>query len=193
MFSRLKTTATIALVVTAVASSAAAIANLVASPAASNAAGSVANQATHSNTAPEFIGIGKWLNSDPLTMQQLRGKVVLVDFWTYTCINCIHVLPHVKSWNQKYKDQGLVVVGVHTPEYSFERDTDNVQKAIKRFGITYPVAQDNRYKTWSAYDNQYWPAFYLVDKKGRVVYTHFGEGDYDQTEAKIKALLAENS
>jgi thiol-disulfide isomerase/thioredoxin len=126
-------------------------------------------------------------------MQQLRGKVVLVDFWTYTCINCIHVLPYVKTWNDKYKDQGLVVVGVHTPEYSFERDTDNVQKAIKRLGITYPVAQDNHYATWSAYDNQYWPAFYLVDKKGRVVYTHFGEGDYDQTEAKIKALLAENS
>ena len=188
MFSRLKTAATIALAVAAVASSATAIASFVGSPAADSASGSVVNQ-----VAPEFTGINHWLNSDPLTMQQLRGKVVLVDFWTYTCINCIHVLPYVKTWNDKYKDQGLVVVGVHTPEYSFERDTDNVQKAIKRLGITYPVAQDNHYATWSAYDNQYWPAFYLVDKKGHVVYTHFGEGDYDQTEAKIKALLAENS
>jgi thiol-disulfide isomerase/thioredoxin len=188
MFSRLKTAATIALAVAAVASSATAIASFVGSPAADSASGSVVNQ-----VVPEFTGINHWLNSDPLTMQQLRGKVVLVDFWTYTCINCIHVLPYVKTWNDKYKDQGLVVVGVHTPEYSFERDTDNVQKAIKRLGITYPVAQDNHYATWSAYDNQYWPAFYLVDKKGRVVYTHFGEGDYDQTEAKIKALLAENS
>jgi thiol-disulfide isomerase/thioredoxin len=118
---------------------------------------------------------------------------VLVDFWTYTCINCIDVLPHVKAWNQQYKDQGLVVVGVHTPEYPFERSTGNVKDAIKRLGITFPVAQDNRYATWNAYDNQYWPAFYLVDKKGHVVYTHFGEGDYEQTEAKIKSLLAENS
>jgi thiol-disulfide isomerase/thioredoxin len=141
--------------------------------------------------APEFTGVDKWLNSEPLTMQQLRGKVVLVDFWTYTCINCINTLPYVKAWHQKYKDQGLVVVGVHTPEYPFERSTDNVKTAIKRFGITYPVAQDNRYATWSAYNNQYWPAFYLIDKKGQVVYTHFGEGQYAQTEAAIKNLLAQ--
>jgi thiol-disulfide isomerase/thioredoxin len=188
MFSRLKTTVTVALAVVAVASSAAAIAGFVTSPVSDDGSAPAINQ-----PAPNFTGIDKWLNSDPLTMQQLRGKVVLVDFWTYTCINCIHVLPYVESWNQKYKDQGLVVVGVHTPEYSFERDTDNVQKAIKHLGITYPVAQDNHYATWSAYDNQYWPAFYLVDKKGNVVYTHFGEGDYDQTEAKIKALLAEKA
>jgi thiol-disulfide isomerase/thioredoxin len=141
-------------------------------------------------TAPEFTGIHKWLNSDPLTMQQLRGQVVLVDFWTYTCINCINTLPYVKSWNQKYKDQGLAVIGVHTPEYPFERDTDNVKTAIKRFGITYPVAQDNQYATWSVYNNQYWPAVYLIDKKGQVVYSHFGEGNYAETEAKIQALLA---
>jgi thiol-disulfide isomerase/thioredoxin len=141
--------------------------------------------------APEFTGIEKWLNSEPLTMQQLRGKVVLVDFWTYTCINCIRTLPYVKSWNEKYKDQGLVVVGVHTPEYPFERSTDNVKNAIKRFGITYPVAQDNKYATWKAYSNQYWPAFYLVNKKGQIVYTHFGEGAYQETDAKIRALLAE--
>ncbi len=141
--------------------------------------------------APEFTGIEKWLNSEPLTMQQLRGKVVLVDFWTYTCINCIRTLPYVKSWNEKYKDQGLTVIGVHTPEYPFERSTDNVKTAIKRFGITYPVAQDNQYATWKAYSNQYWPAVYLINKKGQVVYTHFGEGAYQETEAKIRALLAE--
>jgi thiol-disulfide isomerase/thioredoxin len=143
------------------------------------------------NIAPEFTGIDKWLNSEPLTMQQLRGKVVLVDFWTYTCINCIHTLPYVKTWYQKYKDQGLAVVGVHTPEYPFERSTDNVRAAIKRFDIRFPVAQDNRYATWSAYSNLYWPAFYLIDKKGRVVYSHFGEGDYAETEAAIRNLIAQ--
>lgn len=141
--------------------------------------------------APEFTGISKWLNSDPLTMRQLRGKVVLVDFWTYTCINCIRTLPYVKSWHEKYKDQGLVVVGVHTPEYPFERSTDNVKTAIKRFGIPYAVAQDNQYATWNAYSNRYWPAVYLIDKQGRVVYQHFGEGEYAETEAKIRTLLAE--
>ena len=141
--------------------------------------------------APEFVGIDKWLNSEPLTMTQLRGKVVLVDFWTYTCINCINTLPYVKAWYQKYKDQGLVVVGVHTPEYPFERNTDNVKTAIKRFGVTYPVEQDNHYATWNAYNNLYWPAVYLIDKKGDVVYTHFGEGQYAQTEATIKKLLAQ--
>jgi thiol-disulfide isomerase/thioredoxin len=133
-----------------------------------------------------------WLNSTPLTQQQLRGKVVLVDFWTFDCINCIRTLPYVKSWHEKYKDQGLVVVGVHTPEYPFERKTENVAAAIKRFGITYPVAQDNQYGTWRAYNNQYWPAAYLIDKQGRIVYTHFGEGNYDVTEAKIRELLAQN-
>jgi thiol-disulfide isomerase/thioredoxin len=200
MLTRIKTAATVTLFAAAVATGAVAIAGLVATPAAS-AASSAAASAVASpaasplggNTAPEFTGIDKWLNSDPLTIQQLRGKVVLVDFWTYTCINCIDVLPYVKAWNQKYKDQGLVVVGVHTPEYPFERSTDNVKTAIKRLGITYPVAQDNGYATWNAYNNQYWPAFYLVDKKGHVVYTHFGEGDYEKTEAKIKSLLAENS
>ncbi|MEW6342838.1 MAG: thioredoxin family protein [Pseudomonadota bacterium] len=192
MPSRLKTTTSVALLAAVIAGSAAAIASLVALPAAGADTAPVANPVSGGNSAPEFTGIDKWLNSDPLTMQQLRGKVVLVDFWTYTCINCIHVLPYVKTWNQKYKDQGLVVVGVHTPEYPFERNTDNVKAAIKRFDITFPVAQDNRYATWGAYNNQYWPAFYLVDKKGHVVYTHFGEGDYDETEAKIKALLAEN-
>ena len=176
----------------AIAATLAATAVTIAATAATGTAG-VAEPHKNGSIAPEFTGISTWLNSDPLTIQKLRGKVVLVDFWTYTCINCINTLPYVKSWNQKYKDQGLVVVGVHTPEYPFERDTDNVKTAIKRFGITYPVAQDNQYATWTAYDNQYWPAFYLIDKKGQVVYTHFGEGDYAQTEATIQTLLAQKS
>jgi thiol-disulfide isomerase/thioredoxin len=154
--------------------------------------GAGAAPAREQATAPEFTGINNWLNSTPLTQQQLRGKVVLVDFWTFDCINCIRTLPYVKSWHEKYKDQGLVVVGVHTPEYPFERKTENVAAAIKRFGITYPVAQDNQYGTWRAYNNQYWPAAYLIDKQGRIVYTHFGEGNYDVTEAKIRELLAQN-
>jgi thiol-disulfide isomerase/thioredoxin len=175
MFNRLKTI------------TAAALFTVIAASAGAAQAGSLAQPAS----APEFTGIDKWLNSEPLTLQQLRGKVVLVDFWTYSCINCVHTLPYVKTWNQKYKDQGLVVVGVHTPEYPFERNTGNVTTAIKRFGITYAVAQDNRYATWTAYGNQYWPAVYLIDKQGRVVYTHFGEGNYEQTEAVIKQLLAQ--
>jgi thiol-disulfide isomerase/thioredoxin len=163
------------------------IKQLAAAAALATAASAIAAPAS----APEFAGIDQWLNSPPLTMQQLRGKVVLVDFWTYSCINCINVMPHVKAWHQKYKDQGLVVVGVHTPEYPFERSTDNVRTAIKRLNISYPVAQDNRYATWTAYNNQYWPAFYLVDRKGKIVYTHFGEGKYAQSEAAIVAALAE--
>ena len=176
MFNRLRTFTAAATLFTALAASAGA---------------AHAGALSHPAPAPEFTGIDKWLNSEPLTLQQLRGKVVLVDFWTYSCINCVNTLPYVKTWNQKYKDQGLVVIGVHTPEYPFERDTGNVKTALKRFGITYPVAQDNRYATWRAYDNQYWPAFYLIDKHGQVVYTHFGEGEYALTEAAIKQLLAQ--
>jgi thiol-disulfide isomerase/thioredoxin len=150
-----------------------------------------ASAATAPFEAPEFSGITQWLNSEPLTMKQLRGKVILVDFWTYDCINCINTLSHVVQWHDKYKDKGLVVVGVHTPEYAFERKTENVRTALKRFDIRYPVAQDNRYATWNAYNNRYWPAFYLVNKKGQVVYTHFGEGQYEQTEARIQQLLAQ--
>lgn len=141
--------------------------------------------------APDFAGVEHWLNSSPLTLAELRGKVVLVDFWTYTCINCIRTLPYVQDWHQKYKDQGLVVVGVHTPEFPFERATKNVQDAIKRFDITYPVAQDNGYQTWDRYKNKYWPAVYLIDKQGNIVYSHFGEGNYKQTETAIRALLAQ--
>ena len=142
--------------------------------------------------APEFTGIYHWLNSDPLTMASLKGKVVLVDFWTYSCINCIRTLPYVTKWYDTYKDKGLVVVGVHTPEFSFEKDTGNVQTAINRFGIHYPVAQDNDYGTWQAYNNQYWPAEYLINKDGEIVHEHFGEGEYDVTENAIRELLGLN-
>jgi cytochrome c biogenesis protein CcdA/thiol-disulfide isomerase/thioredoxin len=141
--------------------------------------------------APEFTGISQWLNSKPLTMKNLKGKVVLIDFWTYTCINCIRTLPHVTSWYEKYKDKGFVVVGVHTPEFEFEKSTYNVQDALKRYNIHYPVAQDNDYGTWSAYNNQYWPAEYLIDANGVIRHTHFGEGEYDQTEQYIQKLLNE--
>lgn len=145
---------------------------------------------TSATKAPEFTGIEKWLNSEPLTVAGQRGKVVLIDFWTYTCINCIRTLPHVRQWHEKYRDKGLVVVGVHTPEFAFEKSTGNVQAAIKRFGIGYPVAQDNAYATWNAWRNQYWPAIYLIDAEGNVVYKHFGEGNYAETEAAIQKALA---
>jgi len=139
--------------------------------------------------APEFTDINHWLNSDPLAINQLKGKVVLVDFWTYTCINCIRTLPYVTKWYDTYKNNGLVVVGVHTPEFAFEKETGNVETAIKNFNIHYPVAQDNSYGTWQAFNNQYWPAEYLIDKNGTIVYEHFGEGNYDHTENAIRQLL----
>jgi thiol-disulfide isomerase/thioredoxin len=142
-------------------------------------------------SAPEFVGLNNWLNSPPLTVGQLRGKPVLIDFWTYDCINCLRTLPYVKSWHQKYQDKGLVVIGVHTPEYGFERKLSNFKGAVQRNDIRYPVVQDNGYGTWSAFGNQYWPALYLIDRKGRIVYTHFGEGNYAETEAAIKKVLAE--
>ncbi len=144
--------------------------------------------------APDFTGNERWFNTAdgrPLSLSELRGKVVLVDFWTYTCINCVRTLPYLKAWHRKYARDGLVIVGVHTPEFTFERDADNVGSAIKREGLRYPVAQDNGYNTWEAYGNQYWPAKYLIDARGHVRYTHFGEGDYDVTERNIRALLAD--
>lgn len=141
--------------------------------------------------APEFIS-GQWLNSNPLSMSSLKGKVVLVDFWTYTCINCIRTLPALTSWHAKYKDKGLVIVGIHTPEFAFERSKENVESAMKMYGISYPVLQDNDYENWNAYGNRYWPAKYLIDASGRIRYTHFGEGAYEETEKKIQELLLEN-
>lgn len=142
--------------------------------------------------APDFIAGGQWFNTEPLSMKNLRGKVVLVDFWTYTCINCIRTLPYIKTWHDKYKGKGLVIVGVHTPEFEFEKNPDNVKKALLDFGITYPVVQDNNYATWQAYANHYWPAKYIIDKAGKIRYTHFGEGDYDETEKMIQTLLSED-
>ncbi|RFP20201.1 cytochrome c biogenesis protein DipZ [Duganella sp. BJB488] len=140
---------------------------------------------------PPLTGAVDWLNSAPLTAAQLKGKVVLVDFWTYSCINCLRSMPYVKAWAEKYRDQGLVVIGVHAPEFAFERDIGNVRKAVKDLGITYPVAVDNDYAIWRAFGNQYWPAHYLIDAKGQIRHHHFGEGEYAQTEQAIQQLLEE--
>jgi cytochrome c biogenesis protein CcdA/thiol-disulfide isomerase/thioredoxin len=140
---------------------------------------------------PSLDGAVQWLNSEPLTAAQLKGKVVLVDFWTYSCINCLRTLPYVKAWAEKYHDQGLVVIGVHAPEFAFERDVNNVSKAMRDLGITYPVALDNDYKIWRAFDNQYWPAHYFADAQGRIRYHHFGEGAYAESEQVIQQLLRE--
>ncbi|BET11245.1 cytochrome c biogenesis protein DipZ [Pandoraea sputorum] len=140
---------------------------------------------------PSLDGAVQWLNSPPLTAQALRGKVVLVDFWTYSCINCLRTLPYVKAWAQKYRDQGLVVIGVHAPEFAFERDINNVKKAVNDLGVDYPVAIDNNYAIWRGFNNQYWPAHYFVDAQGRVRYHHFGEGNYAESERVIQQLLRE--
>ena len=147
--------------------------------------------AAQAQAAPEFKDIDTWINSPPLRIDQLRGKVVLVDFWTYGCINCLNHLPYLQEWDAKYKDRGLVVVGVHTPEFAYEKSEKNVRDAVQRLKIKHAVAQDNSFSTWKAFQNQYWPAVYLIDKQGRVVYSHFGEGSYGTTEKKIQALLAE--
>jgi cytochrome c biogenesis protein CcdA/thiol-disulfide isomerase/thioredoxin len=144
--------------------------------------------------APAFTGNDRWFNTRagaPLTLGQLRGRVVLIDFWTYTCINCIRTLPQLRAWHARYRRRGLTIVGVHTPEFAFERDPGNVERAIAQNRLRYPVAQDNHYATWDAWGNRYWPAKYLIDAEGRVRYAHFGEGAYDETEAAIRALLAE--
>lgn len=140
---------------------------------------------------PSLSGAVEWLNSPALSSESLRGKVVLVDFWTYDCINCQHTLPYVKDWAQKYEKDGLVVIGVHTPEYGFERIISNVRDQVKKLGITYPVAIDNNYAIWRNFDNQYWPAHYLIDAKGQVRFTHFGEGRYKTQEKMIQQLLQE--
>lgn len=143
--------------------------------------------------APEFIGITQWHNSPSLSIAALRGKVVLVDFWTYSCINCLRTLPYVNRWASTYGSQGLVVVGVHTPEFAFERSPQNLKTAMQRFGVKHAVAQDNGYATWGAYDNKYWPAHYLIDANGHIQYRHFGEGRYEETETAIQALLAKRT
>lgn len=140
---------------------------------------------------PSLSGAVEWLNSPPLTAEALKGKVVLIDFWTYSCINCLRAIPYVRAWYEKYKDQGLVVIGVHTPEFAFERKVDNVRKAVADLKIGYPVAVDNAYAIWQAFGNEYWPAHYFIDAQGRMRYHHFGEGEYDRSERVIQRLLAE--
>ncbi len=139
--------------------------------------------------SPQIVGIEKWLNSDPLTLASLKGKVVLIDFWTYSCVNCVRTLPYITKWDQTYRDKGLVIIGIHAPEFEFEKDTKNVENALTAHGIKYPVALDNRLDTWTSFKNKYWPAHYLIDKSGNVVYTHFGEGNYAETENNIRHLL----
>lgn len=142
--------------------------------------------------APELAGISGYINAPSnLTIASLRGKVVLIDFWTYTCINCIRTLPYVESWHEKYAEDGLVIIGVHTPEFDFEKKRENVQAAVEKYGIKYAVAQDNDYETWRAYQNSYWPRKYLIDANGRIRYDRIGEGGYGETEAKIVELLSE--
>lgn len=143
--------------------------------------------------APDFLQIAAWINSSPLSIQQLKNKVVLIDFWTYSCINCVRVIPYLNEWYQKYHSKGLVIVGVHAPEFEFEHDLSNVKRAVAEYQIHYPVALDNQFGTWQGYQNQYWPAHYLIDKNGYVVYQHFGEGEYDVTENNIRYLLGINA
>jgi len=140
---------------------------------------------------PALDGATSWLNSPPLARDSLRGKVVLIDFWTYSCINCLRSLPYISGWHQKYKDHGLVVIGVHAPEFAFEKDVDNVRRAVHDLGVTYPVALDSNYAIWRAFDNQYWPAHYFIDAQGRIRGHHFGEGEYLQSEQTLRVLLAE--
>lgn len=142
-------------------------------------------------TQPDLKGAVQWLNSEPLQMRDLKGKVVLVNFWTFGCINCLHTLPYVKAWAEKYADQGFVVIGVHSPEFAYEKDRDNVKAAVKDLGVTFPVALDNDFTIWRQFNNRYWPAQYFIDANGQVRFHHFGEGKYDQSEQVIRQLLAE--
>ncbi len=141
--------------------------------------------------APELVGLKGWVNAEPFTLESQRGKVVLIDFWTYTCINCIRTLPYLREWQDKYADRGLVILGVHAPEFEFEKLRENVLDAMETHGLEYAVAQDNDMDTWGAFRNRFWPAKYLIDKDGYIRYTHFGEGSYEETEAQIRELLIE--
>lgn len=138
---------------------------------------------------PELQGISQWLNSAPLAIADLKGSVVLVQFWTFACINCQRTLPYITQWHRQYAAQGLKVIGIHTPEFAFERDTNNIKRALRQHKITYPVPVDNEFKTWKAYNNQYWPHLFLADRQGLLRYDHIGEGAYDKTEQTIRQLL----
>ncbi len=142
-------------------------------------------------TAPEFRGIVQWINSDPMTMEELRGKVVLIDFWTYSCINCQRTLPYIRDWHDKYGEMGLVVVGIHAPEFQFEHKEENVRQAVIDQDVTWAVAMDNGFQTWRAYQNRWWPHKFLIDQQGTIRFHHIGEGAYRETELHIRNLLAE--
>ena len=146
---------------------------------------------SHFKKAPEFTQVTGYVNTNPIKLTDLRGKVVLVHFWTYTCINCIHTIPHLNDWYSKYADKGFVIAGIQTPEFEFEKNLDSVKEAVKDFKIKYPVIQDNNYGTWNAYGNRYWPRDYLVDNEGYIRHDHVGEGGYNETEKMIQSLLAE--
>ncbi len=149
-----------------------------------------AKSAAAGKLLPEFQGIREWLNSNPLTIAELKGNVILIQFWTFSCINCQRTLPHITQWHGQYAAQGLKVIGVHTPEFAFERDRANVEDALRQHQITYPVPIDNDFKTWNAYENGYWPHLFLADRQGVMRYDHIGEGAYEETEAMIEQLLA---
>jgi thiol-disulfide isomerase/thioredoxin len=146
---------------------------------------------TSGNTLPDFQGIQAWLNSSPLSIADLKGNVVLIQFWTFACINCQRTLPYITQWHRQYEAQGLKVIGVHTPEFAFERDLDNIRQALQQHQITYPVPIDNEYKTWRAYQNEYWPHLFLADRRGIIRYDRIGEGAYETTEKTIQQLLKE--
>jgi thiol-disulfide isomerase/thioredoxin len=141
--------------------------------------------------AHELVGLTSWINSDPKSLHELRGQVILLEFWTFGCINCVRTLPHVERWYQTYKTQGFEIIGIHSPEFDYERVPANVANAIQQHNLSYPAALDNEWSTWKAYNNHYWPALYLIDKKGLVRYVHLGEGKYDLTEQAIQGLLQE--
>lgn len=145
--------------------------------------------ASTASRLPEFQGISQWLNSEPLSIADLKGSVVLMQFWTFACINCQRTLPYITRWHQQYASKGLKVIGVHTPEFAFERDVNNIKRVLQQRQITYPVPLDNEFKTWKAYDNQYWPHLFLADRQGLLRYDHIGEGAYDKTEQTIRQLL----
>ncbi len=149
----------------------------------------VAVQPPVNKNLPEFQGISQWLNSEPLSIANLKGSVVLIQFWTFACINCQRTLPYITQWHRSYAAQGLKVIGIHTAEFAFERDVNNIKRALRQHQITYPVAVDNEYKTWNAYENQYWPHLFLADRQGLLRYDHVGEGAYDKTEQTIRQLL----
>lgn len=160
-----------------------------ANPGSTHATNEVAALPSGGMPLPEFQGISQWLNSSPLKTSDLKGSVVLVQIWTFACINCQRTLPYVTRWHQQYAAKGLKVIGVHTPEFAFERDVNNIKAALTRHQITYPIAVDNEYQTWKAYNNEYWPHLFLADRQGRVRYDHIGEGAYDRTEQTIRQLL----